>query len=69
MPRNNFLECLQGLAPAALRKLSDDDIQRLDELVLRAHAQRNEEQAAAIEAAVAQVPVLLRDTLRRMLAE
>lgn len=69
MPRKDFEDCLQSLAPSVLRKLSDTDVRRLGELVLRAHAERNQEHAAAIEAAVEQVPVLLRDTLRRMLAE
>lgn len=69
MPRDNLHECLQGLAPGALRKLSDADRQALHALVERARRQRAADHAAAIDAAVAQVPVMLRSTVRRMLAE
>lgn len=69
MSRDDVEECLQALAPVALRKLSDADRQFLRDLVDQARRQRAAEHTAAIDAALAHVPALLRVTLRRMLDE
>ncbi|HEX4869138.1 MAG TPA: hypothetical protein VFV15_00230 [Moraxellaceae bacterium] len=69
MARDDLHDCLQALAPGALRKLSDADRQALHALVDRARRQRAADHAAAIDSAVAQVPAMLRSTVRRMLAE
>jgi hypothetical protein len=60
---------LPALNPALLNKLSVSERDMLLALVTRACAARAREHEAAIEAAVAQVPVLLRSTLRRMLTD
>lgn len=69
MSSHDFADCDLRLPQGLQRKLSPDDLARLQALLLRARTQREAEHAAAIEAAVAQVPALLRGTLRRMLAE
>lgn len=69
MPTHDFARCADALPASLRRQLSPDDLARLQGLLLRARALREAEHAAAIEAAVAQVPALLRGTLRRMLSE
>lgn len=69
MSSHDFSRCADSLPPALRRQLSPDDLARLQALMLRARALREAEHRAAIDAAVAQVPALLRGTLRRMLSE
>lgn len=57
------------LATGLLDRLTDAEQERLQSLLRQAHARRTVEHSAAIDAVLARVPVLLRDTLRRMLVE
>lgn len=59
---------LPELDPAVLQKLSAADCLRLQDLLTRELQARALHHEAAIEAAVSQVPALLRSTLRRMLS-
>ncbi|MDF2444908.1 MAG: hypothetical protein K0S46_144 [Moraxellaceae bacterium] len=63
------IDDLQQCLPALLNKLSASERDMLLALVDRARAARAREHEVAIEAAVAQVPALLRSTLRRMLTD
>lgn len=69
MSSHDFSNCAESLPQSLRRQLSPDDLARLQALLQRARALREAEHAAAIEAAVGQVPALLRGTLRRMLSE
>lgn len=62
-------QCLPDLGPPLLQKLSSAEQEQFLALLVRARLARTREHEAAIEAAVAQVPALLRGTVRRMLSE
>lgn len=69
MASTTLQDCLSGLDPALLRKLSADDLTRLQALLKRERDARASEYDVAIEAVVAQAPALLRSTLQRILTE
>lgn len=69
MALDTLRQYLPDLSPSLLQKLSSADQEHLLALLVRARQLRTREHEAAIEAAVGQVPALLRGTVRRMLSE